>query len=118
MSFTDFEKDLLELLFEMFGFFADSFFLQEVGSGLILRLHLTIINTILKLFRLIFEELLILLQLIIKHHILFEFVLVVIKQWVFDDIRKGHPLFAIHHKNTLKEVLQLARLLFQLVFFA
>lgn len=118
MSFADFEKDLFEFLFEMFGFLADSFFLQEVSSGLILGFHLTIIHTILKFLRLILEILLILLQLIIKDHVLLELDFVVTKQWMLDDIGEGHPLFAIHHKDTLEEVLQLARLLFQLFFLA
>ncbi len=69
----------------MFGFFADSLFLQKMRSGFVLGLHLTI-DSILEFLRLIFEELLIFLQLIIEYHVFFKLVFVIAKERMFNDI--------------------------------
>ena len=68
--------------------------------------------------RLILKILLILLQLVVKHYVLLELVLIVTEQWMFHDIGKTHSLLTVDNKNTLKEVLQLGMGLLQPVLFA
>ena len=88
----------------MLTFLADCLFLEQMSSGLIFRFHLRI-SSVLKFVRLISEILFILLELIVKHDILFEFILVVMEKRMFNYIGECHSFLTVHHENSPEEIL-------------
>lgn len=69
----------------MFRFFADDLLFEQMSSGLVFWFHFAV-NAILKLFWFIFEVLLIPLKFVIEDDVVFEIILVIKEQWMFDDI--------------------------------
>ena len=75
MDFANLEIDFLDLSLQVLWLFAHSFLCQEMGSRIILSLHLTV-GCILEFLKLVFEVFLVFLQLIVEQDILFEIVLI------------------------------------------
>jgi hypothetical protein len=115
VGFANFKEDFLEFPLKMFGLVADSLLLEEMGSGLILWLHLAL-NSVLIAIGFVFLVLFILLQLVVEHYVILEFAFIVAEERVLDDVGETHTFLAVDHEDPLEEILQFSCLVFQLVF--
>ena len=98
----------------MFRLGTDDFLLEQMGPGLVLRLHLAI-EAVLLSSHFILLVLLHLLQLLVEDDVVLELVLVLCEQRVLDYVGEGHSLLAVDHEDPLEEVLQVGHLVLQLV---
>ena len=99
----------------MFGLAAYYFFLEQVSSGIIFRLHFAIESILLDIF--IFFILLVFLEFIIENYVIFEFILVFSEKRMFDHAGESQPFFTVNHENSLEKVLKFISLFSYFLFF-
>jgi len=88
----------------MLRFLRNSFFLEKMGTSVVLWLHLAAFY--LKLLGLIFLILFVFLILVVKNDIVFEVVFILEEQRMFDYAGKSHSFFAVYHENSFEKILK------------